>query len=273
MKWADLHIHTYYSDSTSSPEEVIEAAHTIELDCIAISDHDTMDGVRPTQEAAKKYNKEVIPAVELSTETNGRDIHILGYFFNGSNQAFNERLNQMQDIRLERMVEMIEKLKGLGVKDITLEEVAILAKSKSVGRPHLATILMQKGHVSSIKMAFDQFLAEGKSAYVPKFKLSCADGIKLIHESGGIAVLAHPMVTGKDEIIAGLVRAGLDGMEVYYPNTGENVINFYKGLAEKHGLLLTGGSDAHGQAKKNTWVGKVKIPYELVEKLKSYKRK
>ncbi len=273
MKLADLHIHTHYSDSTSPPEEVIEQAHQNGLNCIAITDHDTIDGINPTRQAAEKYNIEVITGVELSAEKNGRDVHILGYLFDHSSKKFLTQLEIMQETRVTRMAQMIEKLKKFGVNNIELKEVCDLAKSKSVGRPHLALLLKEKGWVADLKVAFDKYLAEGAAAYVPKFKLATEDAIKLIHNAGGVAVLAHPMVMNMDEIISPLVKEGLDGLEVYYTNTTETVINFYKGLAEKHNILMTGGSDAHGKAKKNTFVGKVKIPYELVEAMKNYKEK
>lgn len=119
-----------------------------------------------------------------------------------------------------------------------------------------------------MKAAFDQYLADGASAYVPKFKQTTIEAIDLIKKAGGLAVLAHPMVTSIDEMIPELVRAGLDGIEVYYPNTTKTVIKFYEGIAKKHGLLMTGGSDAHGDAKRNTYIGKMSIPYELIEKMK-----
>ena len=267
-KFADLHIHTHYSDSTSSPEEVIEQAHQQGLDCIAIADHDTVDGIEPTIEAAEKYNIEVVPAIELSSELQGKDIHILGYFFDYKNPNFLKKLNDMQNSRVGRMEEMINKLNALGVNDITLEEVCALAESKSVGRPHLAQLLKEKGWVKDIREAFDKYLADNASAYVPKFKQTPEEAINLIHEVGGVAVLAHPMLTNVDQLISGFVQSGLDGIEVYYHCATNTTVTFYEGLAKKYGLLMTGGSDAHGDAKKHTYVGKVKIPYDIVEKLR-----
>ncbi len=267
-KFADLHIHTRYSDSTSSPEEVVEQAYQQGLHCIAITDHDTVDGIRPAIESAKKYDIEVIPAIELSSELQGKDIHILGYFFDYKNQNFVERLGYMQNSRMERMEEMILKLKNLGIDDIALEEVCALAESKSVGRPHLATIMKEKGWVKDFKEAFDKYLADDAPAYVPKFKQTPEEAIQFIHEAGGVAVLAHPMLTNVDQLIAGFVRVGLDGLEVYCHCVSNMTISFYEGLAKKYNLLVTGGSDAHGNVKKHTYVGKVKIPYNIVEKLK-----
>jgi len=267
-KCADLHIHTHYSDSTSSPEEVVEQAYQQGLHCIAIADHDTIDGIQPTIEAAKKYDIEVVPAIELSSELQGKDIHILGYFLDYKNQDFVEKLGCMQNSRMERMEKMIFKLKGLGVDDIKFEEVCALAESKSVGRPHLAAIMQKKGWVKDIREAFNKYLANDAPAYVPKFNQTPEEAVKCIHKAGGLAVLAHPMLTNVDQLIAGFARAGLDGLEVYYHCVSNTTVSFYEGLAKKYNLLMTGGSDAHGSAKRHTYVGKVKVPYDLVEKLK-----
>ena len=267
-KFADLHIHTHYSDSTSSPQEVVEQSLAAGLSCIAITDHDTIDGIRPIMEIASQHDLEIISGLELSTEMNGKDIHILGYGFDYENREFQDQLKKMQDVRVERMEEMIVKLKKFGIDNIQLEEVCSLAKSQAVGRPHLARVLIEKGWVSNYRAAFDKYLAEGAAAYVPKFKQTPFEAIQLIKKVGGIAVLAHPMITSVDELIPGFAREGLEGLEVYYSNTTDTFIEFYEGIARKNSLLLTGGSDAHGQAKRHTYVGRRNIPYELVEKMK-----
>ena len=273
MKFADLHIHTHFSDSTLSPSEVIEQAYKADLYAIAITDHDTIDGIKPSLKAAEKYGIEVISGVELSSEINGKDVHILGYFFDYENLLLNEKLNLMQEIRVERMKKMIEKLYGLGVKDITLEEVCLLAQSKAVGRPHLASVLMKKKKVGTTKEAFDKFLAEGAAAYVPKFQQSPLEAIELIHQAGGLCVLAHPMFTSMDEIIPALVKSGLDGIEAYYPHCSLNVVNFYEGLAKKNNIFVTGGSDSHGKARPQTFIGRIKLPYTFVEGMKEKLKK
>jgi len=268
---ADLHIHTHFSDGTSSPQEVIEQAHEHGLSCISITDHDTIDGIRPTAEAAGTYGIEVIPGIELSSEINGKDIHMLGYLFDCENREFIDRVKYIQNARIGRMREMVEKLKGMGIDNITTEEVCGLAQSDSVGRPHLATILQEKGWVPNHQAAFNKYLADGAPAFVSKFKQTPYEAIDLIRKAGGVAVLAHPMLTGVDELIPSLVEAGLGGLEVYYPNNTDHVIRFYEGLAKKYNLAATGGSDAHGSVKKHTHIGKMNIPYDLVEKLKDVK--
>jgi len=197
---ADLHIHTHFSDSTSSPLEVAQQAREHELSCISITDHDTIDGIQPTIREAGKFDIEVIPGIELSSEIDGKDVHILGYCFDYKDSEFTNKIKIMQNARINRMHEMIDKLKRLGIDNITPEEVCQLAQSNSVGRPHLATVLQEKGWVSSNQEAFNKYLADNASAYVPKFKQTPAEAIALIREAGGIAVLAHPMLTKVDEL-------------------------------------------------------------------------
>ncbi|MBI3602257.1 MAG: PHP domain-containing protein [Candidatus Omnitrophica bacterium] len=267
--FADLHIHTYYSDGTSSPGEVVDEAVKNGLSCIAITDHDVADGVLPAQEAARGLHLEVIAGIELSSELEDKDIHILGYFIDIHKGPLVDKLESFLDERVRRMKQMIVNLQAVGIKDITFEEAAALTKSRAVGRAHLAVLLLQKGHVSSFKDAFEKYLAQGRPGYAPKFKQTPFEAIDLIHQNGGLAVMAHPMLTQKDELIPRLVKAGLDGIEVYYPNCMPTVTEFYKKIAKKNGLLMTGGSDAHGKAKVYTYVGKEAIPYELVEKMKA----
>ena len=267
-KLADLHMHTFFSDGTFSSEKTVQEAIRQGLSCIAITDHDTIDGVKPALEAAKGTALEIITGVELSTDLNGHDIHMLAYGFDLDDTSFTTLLNEWQSERRPRMQKMIEKLKEMGMKDLHLDEVSALAKSKSVGRMHLATILAQKGYVKDNQEAFDKYIGTGKPAYVGRKQVTPFEVIAAIDRAGGAAVLAHPMLTKVDELIPEMARQGLKGLEVFYPNTADHLANFYKKLAEKYNLIVTGGSDAHGAAKKNTYLGKVKIPYEYVEQLK-----
>jgi 3',5'-nucleoside bisphosphate phosphatase len=268
-RFADLHIHTYYSDGTMSPEEVVKAAADFGLAAISITDHDAIDAILPAVEAAIPFGLEVISGVELSSDYQGKDIHILGYGFDLVDSPLVMQLRSMQDARLERMKKMVAKLKELGLADIEFDDVCMQTRSDAVGRLHLAKLLVAKGHVTSLDAAFVKYLGEDAPAYFPKYQQTPQEAIKLIQDSGGVAVLAHPMLTQKDELIPGFVKAGLGGIEVYYPNCSTEVTNFYLGIAEKHGLVVTGGSDAHGAAKTSTYIGKARVPYEHVEKLKA----
>lgn len=268
MKSADLHIHTYYSDSSLSPKEVVEEASQRHLDCIAITDHDTIDGISPAREAALGYGIEVLAGIEFSSQIHGKDVHILGYLFDHADPEITKMIGLIQNSRIDRMRAMIGKLNDLGINNIDFEEVQVLVNSKSIGRPHLATVLMQKGWVRSRQEAFDKYLADGAPACVQNVYQSPAEAVELIKNAGGVAVLAHPMITKIDELIPELVRKGLDGLEAAYPNASRSIADFYKNLARKYDLIITGGSDSHGNIKRNTWIGKMTVDYEIVEQLK-----
>lgn len=264
---ADLHIHTNFSDGSDSPEEVVRLAIDKELSCIAITDHDMIAGVEPAIKAAEGSGLEVISGVELSTEIAGKDVHILGYCFDIHSSALQERLQIFCDTRIGRAKEIVKKLQVIGL-DIEEEDVLSLADSDAVGRPHVAQALLNKGHVKTIGEAFDKYIAEGKPGFLPKHKQTPFEAIKLIHDAGGVAVMAHPMQTQRDELIPQLVEAGLQGLEVYYPNSSKKIIEYYERIADKHGLIKTGGSDAHGRFKDYSPIGMVRVNISAVEKLK-----
>lgn len=268
---ADLHIHTYFSDSTSSPQEVVDDALAAGLSCIAITDHDIVQGVSPAIEAAGPHALEVVPGIELSSEFENCDIHILGYFIDHQKGPLLEKIDVFLDARMERMKKMIMKLKSVGVDNIEFEEVCALTKSRAVGRAHLAMLLHQKGWVPNIKSAFEKYLGPGCPGYASKYKQTPFEAIELIRSCGGVAVMAHPMLTKKDELIPRLVAAGLKGLEVYYPNCMDTVTAFYERIAKKNGLIATGGSDAHGKVKSYTYVGKKTVPLDVVEQLRMAK--
>jgi predicted metal-dependent phosphoesterase TrpH len=268
MPGADLHIHTYYSDSTASPEEVVQDALKANLQAIAITDHDIVEGIAPTIAAAKGTDLEVIPGIEVSSDMHGVDIHILGYFIDYNKGPLLEKVDLFLQGRVERMKTMIMNLKKVGIDNIEYEEVAALTKSRAVGRAHLATILLQKGHVTSMKVAFEKLIGQGCPGFAPKFHLTPFEAIDLIRQSGGIAAMAHPMLTQKDELIPRFTEAGMQGLEVNYPNCMDLVRNFYDRLARKNKLIATGGSDAHGAAKPYTYIGKATVEYSVVESMR-----
>lgn len=271
-RFADLHIHTNFSDSTASPEEVVAEAHARRLACISITDHDTVDGLPDALAAARPLGLEVITGVELSSEYKGKDIHILGYCFDFKDSPLVRELKVMQEARMERMKRMITRLNELGKGGISLEDVTGLTRSDSVGRLHLAKLLLERGHVNSLDEAFVKYLGEGAAAYYPKFRQTPFEAIRLINDSGGVAVMAHPVLTQRNDLIPDLVKAGLGGLEAYYPNCLMSMVNFYLDIVKEYDLVATGGSDAHGASKTNTYVGKSYVPYEWVEKLKARAR-
>ena len=242
---ADLHIHTTFSDGTATPEEVIGLAKKADLKTIAITDHDVVDGIEIAISFGRDAGIEVIPGVEFTTENGSTEIHILGYFIDYRDRSFLEILKKIQQNRVSRIYKIVEKLKGLGV-NVSAEDILGLSSHGSVGRPHVARILIKAGYVKSFREAFDKYLNFGGPAYVSHYKLSPEEAIKLILKVGGIPVYAHPAVSRSDELIPDLLAAGLMGIEVYYTGHSDMEEKHYLGLAKKYNLLVTGGSDFHG---------------------------
>lgn len=272
-RFADLHMHTFFSDGSQSPESVVEEACHAGLSCISITDHDTLTAVKPAQIAAEKWGIEVIAGIELSTQVQGKDVHILGYFMDLENPFLISKLEEFRATRFARIQQMVENLKKQGIDNLSFDEIKAQARSDALGRPHLAAALVEKGWATNSWQAFEKFVGDTCPAYVPKHAQSPKEAIALIRQSGGVAVLAHPMVTNRDELIASFVDFGLGGIEVYYPNCPDAVIFYYEGIARKYKLAMTGGSDAHGKNKTNTWIGKRRIPCELVEQLRARAKK
>ena len=269
MKLADLHLHTNFSDGTFTPEELVKEAINAGLSTIAITDHDTINGILPAKIAAGDI-LEVIPAVEMSAELDSKEFHILGYFVDLDSAVLNVQLKKMYEVRIERVYSILEKLRGLNI-NMEPEEVFGIAGQGTVSRLHIARALLAKGAVSNIYEAFARFIGNDGPAYVGKFSVSPLETISLIKEAGGIPVLAHPYTYNRDELIPSLIKSGLRGIEAYYPEYPKSVVQFYLKVAEKYGLLVTGGSDCHGIGKPDIKVGCVKMPYELVERLKQEK--
>ncbi|MBU3933305.1 MAG: PHP domain-containing protein [Candidatus Omnitrophica bacterium] len=267
MKYADLHIHTKFSDGTFSPERIVKQAHRLGLSCIAITDHDTVCAIEPAMREAEGLDIELIPGVELAAETGDYEIHILGYFIDWRAGWFGRKLEQICDVRRRRALAIIEKLRAFDIS-LDSDEVMREAAVGSVGRLHIARIMERRGFVHSIQEAFNKYIGNGRPCYVKKFRLTPAEAINMIYRLKGLAVLAHPYTIGNDELIPGFVQLGLRGIEVYYPEHNRSATGHYRDLAEKYGLLITGGSDCHGLGKDRVLMGEVKIPYDLVEALK-----
>jgi predicted metal-dependent phosphoesterase TrpH len=270
MKFADLHLHTLFSDGTYTPQELIEEAGKQDLSAISIVDHDTVEGIEPTMEIAKSKNIEVISGIELSAEYDGLEIHILGYLVDYKRKDLIERLGSLRENRIERIYKIVDKLKDIGVA-LKAEAVFDMAKQGTVGRLHIARAMLKEGLVSSTWEAFHKYIGEKSPAYICGFKFSPQEAIKLIKDVGGIPVLAHPYTLSRDDLIPQFIEQGMMGLEAYYPEHTQGMTNLYLSLAKKFNLLVTGGSDCHGNAKPEAKIGSMKIPYELVEKLKRAK--
>lgn len=266
MKFADLHLHTRFSDGTFTPAEIVSCARTAGLDCIAITDHDTTEGLGPAFEAAGTA-LEVIPGIELTAEIQGEEIHLLGYFFDYRNQAFLEMLRRMREVRVARIYAICEKLKAHGV-DLAPDEVFAVSGGGAVGRLHVARALFQKGCVTSIFEAFSRYIGNKGPAYVGKLKMTPPEAIDWILKVRGVPILAHPHTLRDRSLIADFIAAGLMGFEAFYPEHTPREEREFVDLAARRGLLVTGGSDCHGMNKDAGLIGKVKLPYEFVERLK-----
>lgn len=253
-RYADLHIHTIYSDGVHNPKEIVDIALKNKISVIAIADHDSVAGIDEAIEYAR--NKiEVIPAVELSANIGNIDIHIIGYYIDYSSDEFLDYLEKFKQYRFQRAKRIVEKLICAGIK-IEFEQVRQIAKNSAMGRPHIAEALMESGYVRSISEAFSRYLGYHCLYYEPKKEVSPKEAIERIKRSNGIPVIAHPgMLKTKSELIYKLIGDGALGIEVWHPeHTPRQVDDFYE-IAMKHGLLITGGSDFHGYPRGYCRIG------------------
>jgi len=271
VKYADLHVHTNESDGTSSPEKLVQQAIRAGLSGVAIVDHDTVNALPRAISAAQSSSLTIIPGIELTAQYENQEIHILGYFIDYLNAQLLEKLILVRQNRVERVKKIVFNLKELGV-NLDPQVVFDIAGNASVGRMHLARALLKEGLVSSTSEAFQKYIGDKSPAYVLGFKLTPREAFQLIKDAGGVPVLAHPYIIRNDNLITQFAKEGLIGLEVYYPEHSQSMINFYLGLAKELGLLVTGGSDFHGSAKPDVSLGKAKVPWELVQKLQAASR-
>lgn len=266
--YADLHIHTTASDGSDSPREVIYKAVKLGLKAIAITDHDTFGGIQDALHVSREVDLEVLAGIELSTEYQNREIHILGYLMDVEDKTFASHLVSFRKARCNRIGKIVKKLQELNLS-LTLNDVYEKAGDGSIGRLHVARVLLGKGIVGSIKEAFDKYIGKGAVAYVPRLKCTPYQAVKLIRSAGGVAVLAHPALVDVEDYIPYLIEAGLQGLEVYHPQHKPFDIEHYLGLTRRFGLIATGGSDYHGGDTKGFEVfGKYTVNYSVVEELR-----
>ncbi len=255
----DLHVHSTASDGSLEPEELVSRACAMGLRALSITDHDSVDAVARAQFAAEERNLLLIPGVELSTLHAGRDVHVLGYFVDIGDPSFLRELMALRDARRERAASIVKALRDAGYH-VTLDEVLLLAEGGSVGRSHVARALVEKGHAHDIADAFQRLIGRDRPFYVPKPVAEPTRVIHTITQSGGLAVLAHPGVTGIDSSVPELVQAGLAGIEAFHSQHSREMRVHYVHLAEELGLIVTGGSDFHGDTAPGGGLGAVSIP-------------
>ena len=266
MKFADLHLHTMFSDGTFTPEELVLRAQNVGLACIALTDHDSVEGCERATAACANVKMEFISGTELTAEHDDTEVHVLGYFLDTKNKVLLDRIAKFQAVRQNRIREMCAALNKLGIP-LKAESVFALANCKSPGRPHVARALVREKLIGNLDEAFEKYLKKGRPAWIPKTKMSALESIGLIHQAGGLAVMAHPGLNRTDEIIPDLVDAGLDGIECFHTKHSTVMSERYLMIAEKHHLLVTGGSDCHGFSKNKPLIGTVRLPYGHVERL------
>lgn len=276
MARIDLHLHTRFSDGSLTPTEVVDLAHQAGVTAMAITDHDIVDGIPQAMEAATTPGIEVIPGVELSSRFHEQELHVLGYFFDWQDSTFRARLAQQRRSRQVRNPQVIERLNALGL-ELSEEDVKTKAGADSIGRPHIAQVLVDKGYVHDTREAFDRYLKEGAPAYVPRTLSDTREVIAWIRDAGGVPVLAHPTWTrcqGEPlyRLCSCLKEAGLLGLEVFYSSHNRQQTSRYLELAKRLDLLVTGGSDFHGTANPAIQVGRgkgnLKVPDTLLEPLR-----
>lgn len=264
---ADLHTHTTASDGMQSPAENVRLAKEAGLAAIAITDHDTVAGVAEAMLEGKRLGITVVPGVEVSTVASGTDIHILGYYTNNEDEKWLSRLSSLRGLRDQRNEMILNKLNELGIT-VTMEEViaaahgnsnmeALQAAAVSIGRPHIAAVLVNKGIVSNMKEAFDLYLKTGAAAYVNPPRLNPFEAVDWIREAGGTSVIAHPGLYGNDSLVEEIIRYGIQGIEVFHSDHNPEDESRYAQLAAKYQLIATGGSDFHGSRQGVIFHGEI----------------
>jgi predicted metal-dependent phosphoesterase TrpH len=265
---ADLHIHTLYSDGALSPAEVVQAAYTAGLSTISITDHDSVSALEEATELGRTLGVEVIPGVELSAAVDDTEIHILGYFFDFQNEVLLESLAEFREERLRRAERIVNKLNSMNIP-LSMESVLANVTGESVGRPHIATALVNGGHAHSYHQAFSKYIGDGRPAYERKSTFTPVDTVRLIAGAGGLSFLAHPGRMVSEEMLIALLKSGLDGIEVVHPSHTPDLVRYYRGIVNELFLLESGGSDFHGGLKGDEHLlGQVAIPAPVVDAMR-----
>ena len=263
----DLHTHTTASDGLLSPEQLVEKARQAGVQVLAVCDHDSTEGVDAAVAAGKRSGVEVIPAVEINTDVDEGEVHVLGYLLDHRQLWLQEFLRKLRDGRVNRARQMVEKLNALGIK-IDFARVRELARG-AIGRPHVAWAIVEAGAAKSVDEAFTRYIGRNGPAYVERLKVLPEEAVQVILRAGGIPVLAHPGWGFHEPLIPQLVAAGLEGLEAYYPDHTPAMQAHFLSLANQHNLLVTGGTDYHGEGfATKAAIGSQYVPPEVVEKLK-----
>lgn len=266
-KQIDLHLHTNLSDGTSSPAELLEIVRAKNLSAFSVTDHDTLRGYWEVKELLIKGDPELIPGLELSLTVNGDDLHLLAYLFDPNYEALVKALDEFRQRRNHRGRLMVQRLNEMGI-DISYEDVQVAAGEAAVGRPHVAETMFRLKTVRTYEEAFEKYIRNGGPAYVPKRNFTPEEAISLIHQAGGVTVLAHPVIDATYRHAEMLVALGLDGIEIYHPVHRQSDTDRLRHLAERYRLLVSGGSDFHGRNGRYGTVGSQNVPEQCLNGLK-----
>ena len=277
-KYIDLHTHSIKSDGSMTPAEVVREAKSAGLAAIALSDHDTVDGVKEAMEEGERIGVEVVPAIEFSVQSE-TETHILAYYLDIDNPKLKQVLEECRETRNFRNEETCRLLNGLGF-DVTMEEAEAIAPNGIIGRAHFARLLMDKGYTSSVKEGFKLYLENGKPAYCGVQRLKADETVELIKECGGLSFVAHlHLIKAEDEPLKEFLKMlkthGLNGVEGYYTEYTPEMQQKYQAMASELGLMISGGTDFHAAMKPHisigTGTGNLKIPYSVLENIKKEK--
>lgn len=278
MELIDLHTHSACSDGSLSPAALVQLAKDSGLKAIALTDHDTVEGVDEALRAGCAAGIEVVPGIEISASLDKISMHILGYWIRSEDSVFRARIERLQEARDVRNQEIIHRLCRLGFP-VSMAELQKYSASGPTGRPHIARMLVDLAVVENMQQAFARYLRKGRPAYADRFRYTAQEAISIIHEAGGLCVLAHPgtIRSARKGVWARLLNRlkalGLDGLEVYYPDHDPAMLKRLNELAGRLGLLVTGGSDFHGAYRPDVSLGNLSgafvIPYELLATMKA----
>ncbi len=268
QKFADLHTHTTFSDGGNSPCALVRLAKSKGISALGITDHDSVNGINQAIECGKEYGIDIIPGVELSTDVNDKEIHLLGYFIDHEDKDLQSYLQFFREERAFRAKRIVKKLNDMNV-EIEFEEILQEARNSAIGRPHIANVLISKGVVDSYQAAFQKYLGDYAPAFERKIHVSLQSAIKLINDAKGLAFLAHP---GKmpEDLLQTVLASKIDGIEVVHPSHNDSRTKFYRGIVNQYCLLASGGSDFHGGIKNDEDnFGKYVISFDSVQEIKS----
>ena len=268
----DLHTHTNCSDGIYTPFELIQKAYKRGINVIGITDHDSINGVKDAIEFAKNLDIEIIPGLEISTDVDDKEVHLLAYFIDIENEELKKYLSFFREERMHRANRMVQKLRNLGFS-ISMNDVLARSQNSAIGRPHIAYAMVDLGLVPNYQYAFEKYIGDNGPAFERKIHVSAQSALKLISDSGGLSFIAHPGYM-KENLLLSLINAGIDGIECVHPSHSENQTQFYRGIVNQYCLLESGGSDFHGGKKADDEnLGKYLISQNALDTMRNMLRK